>query len=327
LENIYLNTADFLQKVDVFSLLGPEEIKKVIDSFHLIEVEEEKTLFKEGDEGNELYIVKSGKVAVSIRHSDGVEREIVELKKGDFFGEMSIFENAPRSATCYAKEKSVLLKMKEEDFFKLIKHFPLVAIKIMYRMLNITTKRLRDSSGFLSNMVTWGERARKRSITDELTGVYNRRFLDDALVDYFEAARNTGRPLTVVMVDLDYFRNINELYGDKTGDRTILSAVDVFKKVLRKDDIAARYGGDEFTFILPDTGPDKGFELAEKIRLKVSKLTILEKKEGPIRNVTTSQGLASFPKNAEELITLMEKADKALYRAKNEGRNRVTCAE
>ena len=322
-----MDTTDFLQKVDVFSLLEPEEIKTLINSFHLIEVEEEKTLFKEGDEGNELYIVKSGKVAVSIRHSDGVEREIVELKEGDFFGEMSIFENAPRSATCHAKEKSVLLKMKEEDFFELIQSFPLAAIKIMYRMLNITTKRLRDSSGFLSNMVTWGEKARKRSITDELTGVYNRRFLDDALVDYFEAARNTDKPLTVVMTDLDYFRDINELYGDKTGDRTILAAVDVFKKVLRKDDIVARYGGDEFTFILPDTGHDEGLKLAERVRLKVSQLKILEKEKGPIRNVTTSQGLASFPENAEELTKLMEKADKALYRAKDKGRNRVACAE
>ena len=313
--------------MDVFSLLDTGEIEKIINSFQLTEVEEGKALFKEGDEGNEFYIVKSGKVAVSIRHSDGVEREIVELKEGDFFGEMSIFENAPRSATCLAKEKSVLLKMKAEDFFKLIKSFPSVAIKIMYRMLNITTKRLRDSSGFLTNMVTWGEKARKRSITDELTGVYNRRFLDDALNDYFEAAKNTRKPLAIVMADLDYFREINELYGDKTGDQMILAAVDIFTKVLRDEDIVARYGGDEFTFILPETGPNEGMELAEKIRSEVAKLKILEKKKGPINNFTVSQGLASFPENAEDPKTLMEKADKALYSAKNNGRDRVARAE
>jgi diguanylate cyclase (GGDEF)-like protein len=322
-----LDTAEFLKKVDVFSLLDPGEIGKIIKSFHLIEVEQGKTLFKEGDDGNELYIVKSGKVAVSIRHSDGVEREIVELKEGDFFGEMSIFENAPRSATCLAKENSVLLMMEEEDFFKLIKSYPSIAIKIMYRMLNITTKRLRDSSGFLTNMVTWGEKARKRSITDELTGVYNRRFLDDALNDYFEAANNSEKPLTVVMADLDYFRDINEMYGDKTGDQMLLAAVEVFKKVLRKEDIVARYGGDEFTFIFPETGPDEGLELAEQVRSEVEQLKILEKKKGPIRKVTTSQGLASFPDNAGDLKTLMEMADKALYQAKKDGRNRVACAE
>jgi diguanylate cyclase (GGDEF)-like protein len=322
-----LKNEEFLRKVDVFSLLDPGEIKKIINSFHPVEVEKGETLFKEGDKGNELYIVKTGRVAVSIRHSDGVERDIVELKEGDFFGEMSIFENAPRSATCYAKEQSALLMMKDEDFFRLIKSFPSAAIKIMYRMLNITTKRLRDSSGFLTNMVTWGEKARKRSITDELTGVYNRRFLDDALDDYFEAAKNRGKPLTVVMTDLDFFRKINEMYGDKTGDEMLLASVGVFKKVLRKEDIVARYGGDEFTFILPETGADDGLKLAERVRSEVARLKILEKKNGPIRKVTTSQGLASFPENAPDLKTLMEKADKALYRAKNDGRNRVARAE
>lgn len=317
---------EFLQKVDVFSLLTSEEIDKIVDYLKYIEIGKGEKLFKEGDEGNELYIVKSGRVVISIRLADGKEREIAEFKSGDFFGEMSIFESAPRSATCCIKEKSCLLTMQEGGFFQLIKHFPDIAIKIMYRMLNITTQRLRNTGEFLTDMVLWGEKARKRSITDELTGVYNRRFLDNALEDCVGASRNTGKPVSLIMVDLDWFREINELYSHETGDQIILGVVEVFKKYLRESDIIARYGGDEFTVILPETGIDEARIIADKICDEVGKLNILESLEGPINNVTTSQGIAAFPETAKDLKTLREKADRALYRAKEEGRNRVVCA-
>ncbi len=317
---------EFLQKVDVFSMLTSEEIDNIVDYLKVIEIGEGGKLFKEGDEGNELYIVKSGRAAISIRLSDGKEREIAEFKSGDFFGEMSIFDNAPRSATCRIKEKSCLLTMLEGDFFRLIKHFPYIAIKIMYRMLNITTQRLRNTGEFLTDMVLWGEKARRRSITDELTGVYNRRFLDDAMEDCVGASKNTGKSVSLIMVDLDRFREINELYSPETGDQIILEVVKVFKKYLRESDIIARYGGDEFTVILPETGLYEAKAIAEKVRGEVAGLKILENRSGPIKNVTTSQGIASFPENAEDLKTLREKADRALYRAKDEGRNRVVCA-
>ncbi len=317
---------EFLQKVDVFSLLTSEEIDKIVDYLKYIEIGKGEKLFKEGDKGNELYIVKSGRAVISIRLSDGKEREIAEFKSGDFFGEMSIFESAPRSATCCIKEKSCLLTMQEGGFFQLIKHFPDIAIKIMYRMLNITTQRLRNTGEFLTDMVLWGEKARKRSITDELTGVYNRRFLDNALEDCVGASRNTGKPVSLIMVDLDWFREINELYSHETGDQIILGVVEVFKKYLRESDIIARYGGDEFTVILPETGIDEARIIADKICDEVGKLNILESLEGPINNVTTSQGIAAFPETAKDLKTLREKADRALYRAKEEGRNRVVCA-
>lgn len=317
---------EFLQKVDVFSLLTSEEIDKIVDYLKYIEIGRGEKLFKEGDEGNELYIVKSGRAVISIRLADGKEREIAEFKSGDFFGEMSIFESAPRSATCCIKEKSCLLTMQEGGFFQLIKHFPDIAIKIMYRMLNITTQRLRNTGEFLTDMVLWGEKARKRSITDELTGVYNRRFLDNALEDCVGASRNTGKPVSLIMVDLDWFREINELYSHETGDQIILGVVEVFKKYLRESDIIARYGGDEFTVILPETGIDEARIIADKICDEVGKLNILESLEGPINNVTTSQGIAAFPETAKDLKTLREKADRALYRAKEEGRNRVVCA-
>ena len=321
------NTVEFLRQVDIFSLLSSSEIHNILNSLHFTEIEKGKTIFKEGDEGKTLFIVKSGKISISIRLSDGKEREITEFSSGDFFGEMSIFENAPRSATCHTKEKSILLSLHESDFFKLIKDHSYIAIKIMYRMLTITSQRLRDTSEFLSDMVVWGEKATKRAVTDELTGVYNRRFLDGALENYFVTSKNKSKPLSLIMVDLDYFREINERYGNKTGDHVILAVVDVFKKYLRQHDIIARYGGDEFTVLLPDTGIDDVRGIAENICKEVRVLDLLKGFECPINKVTISQGIASFPEHADNIKTLLEKADQALYRAKKEGRNRVSIAD
>lgn len=317
---------EFLKQVELFSLLGDEEIESIIEFLRTIHVDEAGTLFRQGDEGHELYIVRSGKIRVAITLHDGREKDITEFLPGDFFGEMSIFENAPRSATCYASEQSSLYALMGRDFYRLIKDSPSLAIKIMYRMSNITTRRLRSTGEFLSDMVVWGKRARKRAITDELTGVYNRHFLDDALENQIHRAREGGSPLSVVMVDLDHFRSINDAYGHEVGDEILLSAVEIFKRHLRERDILARYGGDEFTILLPQTGIEKARSLAQMVCDEMEQVETLQHRGGTLTRVTTSQGIAAFPIHANNLPALMKKADEALYRAKELGRNRVVCA-
>ncbi|HXK37175.1 MAG TPA: diguanylate cyclase, partial [Candidatus Paceibacterota bacterium] len=235
-------------------------------------------------------------------------------------------ETAPRSATCYCKEKSVLLSLHEKDFYRMIENDPDIATKIMYRMMNITTQRLRDTGEFLSDMVHWGEAARRRAITDELTGAYNRRFLDDAIASQFELAKNSGRPLSIIMVDLDYFRDINTAYGNDAGDRCIIEVVRVFNRCLRESDLLARFGGDEFTVLMPETLSETARAVAERVRREVESLDILVSFGGAIRNFTLSFGVAAFPEHADDLKTLKETADQAMYRAKECGRNRVVCA-
>ena len=321
------DNVQFLKSVEIFSLLSDEELEMIIDNFHFFNTGENEALFHQGDEGNEMFIVKSGSVKTSIRLTDGTDRDLAVFTTGDFFGEMSIFENAPRSATCSTVDQSSLIGLKEDDLFTMLEKNPEIAIKIMYRMLNITTQRLRDTGEFLSDMVQWGEAARKRTITDEFTGAYNRRFLDDTLPEYFDSAKKNRRPLSLIMVDLDYFREINDHFSHEIGDQVILEVVNVFKLHLREKDILARYGGDEFTVLMPETTAEEAFEIAEMIRKDIEVLDLLNKPDAAIKNVTTSQGLSSFPENADTLDVLKEMADKALYQAKEDGRNRVAFIE
>jgi len=327
---------NFLKSVRIFCDLTAEEIQNLLALLHPRKLSKGETLFEQGDPGGELFVVESGALGIAVTLEDGKNLEIAAFGKGDFFGEMSIFEKEPRSATCYAKSPSRLLAMNEGVFFRLIETNPVSAGKIMERMLSVTRRRLEDTGGFLSDMVQWGEEARRRAVTDTLTGLYNRRYLEEALEEYFMKARAGSKPLSLVMLDLDHFREINEKYSEKIGDGVIVAASEIFRRFLRSTDVAARYGGDEFTFILPETDAETARSIMESIRRGIEESDLLDKaapgsgtkgKSPSLAKVTTSQGLACFPDHAAEAKALREAADSALYRAKESGRNRVVVAQ
>jgi len=160
------------------------------------------------------------------------------------------------------------------------------------------------------------------SITDGLTKLHNHRHFQDELGRAFEESERYGRPLSLVIADLDFFKKVNDTYGHAVGDEVLKSVSAILQQSTRSTDLAARYGGEEFTLMLPETNLDDAQAFAEKLR-DIIESTPVETQAGPLR-VTVSLGVATVPHSrihsSKELIVA---ADKALYRAKKNGRNQV----
>jgi diguanylate cyclase (GGDEF)-like protein/PAS domain S-box-containing protein len=163
---------------------------------------------------------------------------------------------------------------------------------------------------------------REQALRDSLTGVYNRRFLEEALNREIPRSIEQNYPLCLIMMDLDHFKEVNDVYGHKAGDLVLQELANKIKHAIRDGDLACRYGGDEFLIILPNVSPEIAFQRAEQIRQNIEAMRI--KYKMVILKVTASLGVSVFPEHGSSADLLMRAADKALYYSKQEGRNRVT---
>ncbi len=167
------------------------------------------------------------------------------------------------------------------------------------------------------------EQTRRMANTDGLTGLYNHRHLQERLQQEIERAERYGRPLSVVMADLDHFKGFNDACGHPRGDELLIEVARTLRHLSRASDILARYGGEEFTLVLPETSAAEAQVLAERVRQCVAALEISGHAE---TRITLSLGVASWT-DGDTKESLIEAADAALYQSKRSGRNRVCAAD
>ena len=235
-------------------------------------------------------------------------------------------EKIPRKVTCLSflitgrdskKDIIVGLEAGADDYLtKPFDRSELIArLNTAFRILKLE-KSLKDAY----------ERIRILSITDKLTGCYNRTYMDEYLNKEIIRATRYHRPISLVMTDIDHFKRINDGYGHQAGDLILKNFVTWIKESLRKDvDWIARYGGEEFLIVLPETGLESAMGSAERLREAVSEN--VTPYEGKDIRITASFGVVGFKPSAEDKTfpheSIIDKADKSLYQAKKEGRNRV----
>jgi len=169
------------------------------------------------------------------------------------------------------------------------------------------------------------ETLRDQSIRDPLTGLFNRRFMEESLERELQRAIRKNHPVSVLFLDLDHFKRFNDSYGHDAGDLVLRSIADLFRKFFRIDDVCCRYGGEEFSIILPESSSEHATVRANELRAAVKKLNFRHRDQ-TLGKVTLSIGVTTFPEHGSSTDELLKAADQCLYKSKSSGRDTVTAA-
>ncbi|MFN7947424.1 MAG: sensor domain-containing diguanylate cyclase [Blastocatellia bacterium] len=183
----------------------------------------------------------------------------------------------------------------------------------------------RIASIALNNALRY-ERAERMYMQDDLTRLYNSRYLRQFIEREIKRAKRYGSQFSVVFIDVDGFKEVNDSLGHRVGSETLCEIAELLTSSVRDTDVVARYGGDEFTIVLPETGAELALSTAERIRVRMAEMAFSGGSRYSFR-LTASFGVAAFPTHAENAVDLLEKADLAMYEAKAVGKNQVKSAK
>jgi diguanylate cyclase (GGDEF)-like protein len=195
---------------------------------------------------------------------------------------------------------------------------------VNHRMVGL--RQLIQLTGMAVATLNLRIRLENQSIRDSLTGLFNRHFMQISLDREVSRAARRNQSLAVLMLDVDHFKNFNDTFGHAAGDTVLKAVADLFRASIRSEDVACRYGGEEFAIIIPDVTQAGAFDRAEAIRQGVANLRVPLEQE-TFSELTVSIGIAIYPNDGEASDLLLRRADLALYRAKRQGRNQVAVYE
>jgi two-component system cell cycle response regulator len=280
------------------------------------------------DQGHSVTVVETGEEALEQASAD--DFDLVLLSDGESSGDALRFCSQLRSQPEW-RTKPILLALAGSDTERLAKALELGINDYLVRPIEhdeliarswtqIRRKRYEDR---LRDNFTYSVNA---AVTDSLTGMYNRRYLESHFARVCDRLGAAGKPISVLVIDVDHFKLINDQFGHDTGDQVLQSIAKRVQNDVRGFDTAVRYGGEEFIVLLTDSSQDAALSAAERLRMQVSATPVPV--SGPIDDiaVTVSIGVATAVAGQESLDELIQRGDRALYDAKNAGRNRVVAA-
>ncbi len=305
-----------LAKTELLQNVSDDLLKQVLAHAYPIELRPGDLLLSPERDNNHVYLLLSGTLTV---HFNSPNAPVIrELARGYSVGEMSIIDDTTPSAYVKAKGHCRVFPVHRDFLLDLIEN----AHPIAYNLLRLLTQWMKaNTQKTISDQYQISELTNQANI-DGLTGLYNRRWLDNALPRILAQMDKIAQPLCILIIDVDHFKKYNDLYGHQGGDLALISMGNVLRTNIRPYDFASRIGGEEFMVLLPNTNKADGGILAERIRQETENQMIANPEESPMPGITVSIGLAVSDLSCTAK-SLFAAADKQLYLAKLSGRNCV----
>lgn len=261
-----------------------------------------------------LYLILEGELSVQLNAQEPLKH--TSLIAGEYAGEISLIDGKPPSAYVIAAKPTRVLSVPHDTVWSLVNR----SHEFPRNLLRIVAARLRNDNNMLIESQNVQLKLEHQVSVDALTGVHNRRWMNEAFPRAINRCLRNSAPIAVLLVDIDHFKRVNDTHGHLAGDAALRAVAATLAKNLRPHDMMARYGGEEFAILLPDTDLEIAKLVAERLRKSAEESQVQHDALGFA--VTISVGIA--PSRQEEALeTLIAKADQALYRAKQMGRNRV----
>lgn len=299
--------------------LDDSDIKSLLDRCTYRELQSGDPLLSTNKKNHYLYIIISGRCAIQLGPHE--EIPLTTVDPGECVGEMSIIDSRVPSASVAATEPTLILQIEKNILWRLIS----VSHEIARNLLYIMSERVRYSNLVIADSMEMQRKYQRYATIDALSGLHNRGWLDDMFAREIKRTEIDKLPLCMIMLDVDNFKKYNDEYGHLAGDRVLVAIGENIRKPLRPNDLVARFGGEEFAVLLPETELENALMVAERLRKRISEADagVLDGVQLP--KVTISLGVAEY-REGYMLEAMIAAADKAMYQAKRSGRNCVRVA-
>ena len=305
-------TRSLLESIGLFRGVDPDTIADLLPRCGRIDVAEGDVLLSPDRTNRCVYIVLSGRLTVHLGSLQAPK--IADLAAGSCAGEMSLIEDKDPSAFVVAIEDSHLMVISHHLLWQLVDR----SHTFSKNLLVVLSERVRSDNEFIASSLGVLRQAQYNALTDGLTGLGNRHWMNDMFEREVTRARTSGRSLCLMMIDVDHFKTFNDQYGHIAGDRVLLAVSEALRGYLRPTDLIARFGGDEFAVLLPGIELAQAHQTAERLRQHVAGLSPPSLSTA----ITISIGV-SANRADDDVSTLVTRADSAMYDAKEQGRNCV----
>ncbi len=306
-----------LAGLELFHGVRPDDVQELLQKGDRCDVDTGELLLSPGNRNENVYVVLSGLLNVHIGSPDSPI--LATTNVGACAGEMSIIEDRDPSAYVIAAEPTHLLVIHKDILWGMID----ASHEFSKNLLVVLSERVRSHNQFIAESIGEWRRYERHATTDALTGLSNRHAMEEMFPREIERCIQDEQPVSLIMVDVDKFKMFNDTFGHVAGDRALSAVAHILKSQFRPRDLLVRYGGDEFSILLPGIGVQEAITIAERVRVTVSGDTEASDDSLIQVPVAISMGVAQLEKDGS-FESLLKAADAALYRAKDAGRNAVS---